>query len=90
MAALCEGTALNLDALSSPGTRVEEHDADRIIANALMATGDPALGLAVGQQLNLGAHAVIGQTFMACADLVEVLDTLVRYGPLLTLSLIHI
>ena len=84
MAALCEGTALNLDALSSPGTRVEEHDADRIIANALMATGDPALGLAVGQQLNLGAHAVIGQTFMACADLVEVLDTLVRYGPLIT------
>ena len=37
-----------------------------------------------GQQLNLGAHAVIGQTFMACADLVEVAGTLVRYGPLLT------
>lgn len=84
MASLCEGTALSLDKLSSPGSRVEENEADRIIANALIATGDPSLGLAVGQQLNLGAHAVIGQTFMACADLAEALETLVRYGPLLT------
>ena len=83
-AALFLNTGLNLDTLSSAGSRVEEAQADQIIANALTATGDPSLGLTVGQQLNLGAHAVIGQTFLACANLMEVLDTLVRYGPLLT------
>ena len=82
--ALFHNTGLNLDTLTSAGSRVEEAQADQIIANALIATGDPSLGLAVGQQLNLGAHAVVGQTFLACANLMEVLDTLVRYGPLLT------
>jgi AraC-like DNA-binding protein len=82
--ALFHNTGLDLDTLTSAGSRVEESQADQIIANALTATGDPSLGLAVGQQLNLGAHAVIGQTFLACANLTEVLDTLVRYGPLLT------
>ena len=82
--ALFHNTGLDLDTLANAGSRVEDTQADQIIANALTATGDPSLGLAVGQQLNLGAHAVIGQTFLACANLMEVLDTLVRYGPLLT------
>ncbi len=81
---LFNNTGLSLDTLSSPGLRIDEVHADQIIANALEATGDPSLGLTVGQQLNLGAHAVVGQTFLACANLLEVMDTLVRYGPLLT------
>jgi AraC-like DNA-binding protein len=81
---LFRNTGLNLNTLSTAGARVDEAQADQLIANALSATGDPALGLTVGQQLNMGAHAVVGQTFLACANLMEVLDTLVRYGPLLT------
>jgi AraC-like DNA-binding protein len=81
---LFHNTGLSLDTLSSPGSRIDELQADQIIVNALEATGDPSLGLTVGQQLNMGAHAVVGQTFLACANLMEVLDTLVRYGPLLT------
>jgi len=82
--ALFRNTGLSLDTLSSPGSRIDEAQADQLIANALEATGDPSLGLTVGQQLNMGAHAVVGQTFLACANLLEVMDTLVRYGPLLT------
>ena len=82
--ALFRNTGLSLDTLSSPGSRIDEVQADQLIANALEATGDASLGLTVGQQLNMGAHAVVGQTFLACADLLEVMDTLVRYGPLLT------
>jgi AraC-like DNA-binding protein len=81
---ICEGTDLSLEALGQAGTRVGESQADKIVANALLATGDPALGLEVGQHINLAAHAVVGQTFMACTDLTEVLETLVKYGPLLT------
>jgi hypothetical protein len=50
--ALFHNTGLDLDTLTSAGLRVEESQADQIIANALTATGDPSLGLAVGQQLN--------------------------------------
>ena len=81
---LFRNTGLGLHTLSSPGSRIDEVQADQIIANALEATGDSSLGLTVGQQLNMGAHAVVGQTFLACANLMEVMDTLVRYGPLLT------
>lgn len=83
-AELFHNTSLNLNVLSSPGSRIDEAEADQVISNALAATGDPSLGLTVGQLLNMGAHAVVGQTFLACANLMEVLDTLVRYGPLLT------
>ena len=83
-AELFHSTSLNLNELSSPGSRIDNAEADQVIANALAATGDPSLGLTVGQLLNMGAHAVVGQTFLACANLMEVLDTLVRYGPLLT------
>ena len=82
--ALFRNTGLSLNTLSSPGSRIDEVQADQLIANALEATGDPSLGLTVGQQLNMGAHAVVGQTFLACANLLEVMDTLVSYGPLLT------
>ena len=77
---LFNNTGMSLDTLGSPGLRIDEVHADQIIANALEATDDPSLGLTVGQQLNLGAHAVVGQTFLACANLLEVMDTLVRYG----------
>ena len=83
-AELFHNTSLNLNELSSPGSRIDEAEAEQVISNALAATGDPSLGLTVGQLLNMGAHAVVGQTFLACADLMEVLDTIVRYGPLLT------
>ncbi len=83
-AELFHNTSLNLSVLSSPGSRIDEAEADQVISNALAATGDPSLGLTVGQLLNMSAHAVVGQTFLACANLMEVLDTLVRYGPLLT------
>ncbi|MEL0006705.1 MAG: AraC family transcriptional regulator ligand-binding domain-containing protein, partial [Luminiphilus sp.] len=82
--AICEGTNLSLEELGQTGTRVGEPEADKIVSNALQVTGDAALGLEVGQQINLAAHAVVGQTFMACTDLTEVLETLVKYGPLMT------
>jgi len=82
--ALCEGTGISVEALINQGARVESGEADRVIANALRVMGDPTLGISVGQQLNLGAHAVVGQTLMACSDLQEVSDTLIRYGQLLT------
>ena len=42
-AELFHNTSLNLNVLSSPGSRIDEAEADQIISNALAATGDPSL-----------------------------------------------
>ena len=81
---ICDGTELTIEHLGQLGARVDASQADRVIMNALTITGDSALGLEVGQKLNLGAHAVVGQTFMACSNLAEALDTVVQYDLLLT------
>ena len=81
---ICGGTELTIEHLGQLGARVDASQADRVIMNALTITGDSALGLEVGQKLNLGAHAIVGQTFMACSNLAEALDTVVQYDLLLT------
>lgn len=77
--ALLEGTALAGDGLAHMGTRVADEDFHQLSVNALTLTGDPALGLRLGERLNLGAHAVLGQAFMTCRNLDEVIQLFERY-----------
>ena len=51
--------------------------------NALALTGDPGLGLQLGLQLNLSAHAILGQAFLTCRDLGQVMDLFLKYYHLL-------
>ena len=81
---ICCGTQLTLPSLAQLGARVDTGEADRLTMNVLTQTSDPSIGLALGQRLNLSAHAVIGQAFLTCSNLAEVLDLLSRYGALLT------
>ena len=81
---ICSGTQLTLPSLAQLGARVSTDEADRLIMNVLAQTNDPSIGLALGQRLNLSAHAMIGQAFLTCSNLAEVLDLLSRYGALLT------
>jgi len=81
---ICSGTQLTLPSLAQLGARVSNQEADRLTMNVLAQTSDPSLGLALGQRLNLSAHAVIGQAFLTCSNIAEVLDLLCRYGALLT------
>ena len=81
---ICCGTQLTLPSLAQLGARVGTGEADRLTMNVLAQTSDPSIGLALGQRLNLSAHAVIGQAFLTCSNLAEVLDLLSRYGALLT------
>ena len=81
---ICCGTPLTLPSLAQLGARVDTDEADRLTRNVLEQIRDPSIGLALGQRLNLSAHAVIGQAFLTCSNLAEVLDLLSRYGTLLT------
>ena len=86
-AQLLLGTSLAETGISGIGPRVNDRDFTRLVKNAFALTKDPALGLKLGLRLNLGAHAVLGQAFMTCQNLAEVMDLFLRYYHLLSPAL---
>ena len=84
---LLAGTSLSQSGISGIGARISDSDFNRLVANALALTGDPALGLALGLRLNLSAHAILGQAFMTCRDLAQVMDLFLKYYHLLAPAL---
>jgi AraC-like DNA-binding protein len=86
-AQLLAGTSLAQTGISSIGARISDADFNRLVSNALSLTGDPTLGLQLGLRLNLSAHAVLGQAFMTCRDLGQVMDLFLKYYHLLAPAL---
>ncbi|MCZ6829584.1 MAG: AraC family transcriptional regulator [Gammaproteobacteria bacterium] len=86
-AALLEGTGLAAAGLANIGARVDEEDFARIVENAYRLTNDPALGLHLGARLNLSAHATVGQAFMTCETLGQVLHFFLKYYHILAANL---
>jgi len=81
---LLAGTSLEQGGLADIGARVKDADFERLIINALRLTGNPALGLELGLNLNMSAHAVLGQAFMTCRDLRQLMELFMRYYHLLS------
>lgn len=84
---LLRGTTLEKAGISGVGARVSDVDFTQIVQNALALTQDAALGLKLGLRLNMGAHAVLGQAFMTCKNLAEVMELFLSYYHLLSPSL---
>jgi AraC-like DNA-binding protein len=84
---LLAGTSLAGTDFASIGARVSDRDFGILVANALRLTGDPALGLKLGLRLNLSAHAVLGQAFMTCRELGQVMELFLKYYHLLAPAL---
>lgn len=84
---LFAGTSLAETGLDQIGARVEDRDFTRLAMNAMNLTKQPDLGLKLGLQLNLGAHAIVGQAFMTCQNLGEVVELFLKYHHLLSSSL---
>jgi len=84
---LLAGTTLAVTGISSIGARISDADFSRLATNAIALTGDPALGLKLGLRLNLSAHALLGQAFMTCRDLAQVMDLFLKYYHLLAPAL---
>jgi hypothetical protein len=78
-AALLTDTSLSEEGLATMGARVSDEDFTRIVNRAYSLTGDRALGLHLGKRLNLSAHATVGQAFMTCENLEQVLDFFLKY-----------
>jgi AraC-like DNA-binding protein len=84
---LLAGTTLVHNGISGIGARINDADFNQLVANAQTLTGDPALGLKLGLRLNLSAHAILGQAFITCRDLAEVMDLFFKYYHLLASGL---
>ena len=84
---LLGGTTLANSGLDGIGARVNDQDFRTLVANAMQLTDDPALGLKLGLRLHLSAHAVLGQAFMTCRDLGQVMELLLKYYHLLASNL---
>ena len=84
---LLRGTTLAETGISGIGARVSETDYAQLVENAFELTRDPALGLHLGLRLNLSAHAVLGQAFMTCQNLQQVLELFLKYYHLLSPAL---
>ncbi|MEH6549419.1 MAG: AraC family transcriptional regulator [Pseudomonadales bacterium] len=88
---LLQGTTLSQTGIGGIGARVSFEDFTCLVHNALDITGDSGLGLKLGQRLNLSAHAVVGQAFLNCKNLQQVIELFQRFyhllAPGLTLSI---
>ena len=78
-AELLADTSLSESGLATMGARVSDEDFTRIVDHAYTLTGDRALGLHLGKRLNLSAHATVGQAFMTCENLEQVLNFFLKY-----------
>lgn len=85
--ALLAGTGLSVSGLAKLGVRVDEEDFSRIVENAYRLINDPALGLHLGMRLNLSAHATVGQAFMTCETLEQVMHFFLKYYHILAAAL---
>ncbi|HCO64103.1 MAG TPA: AraC family transcriptional regulator, partial [Alcanivorax sp.] len=62
---------------AEPALRFEQFQ--RVMAGARDLSGDPAIGLALGRQLTVTAHGLLGYAAISSADLGEALELLERY-----------
>ncbi len=81
---LLKGTSLAVSGVSGIGARISDEDFARLVNNALAVTKNPSLGLDLGLKINLSSHAVLGQAFLTCQDLAEVLDLFLKYYHLIS------
>lgn len=88
---LLHGTGLSQAMFEVPETRMSYEQFALLIRNALSATGNPALGLDVGQRLHLTHMGVLGLALMSSPTIGEALDAALRQvatvAPALTLEL---
>lgn len=84
---LLQGTSLAQTGISGIGARVSEEDFATLVTNAFAMTKDSALGLKLGLRLNLSAHAVLGQAFMTCENMGQVMALFLKYYHLLSPAL---
>jgi AraC-like DNA-binding protein len=78
-----DGSGIPAADLASP-TRLVSHAQElRVLANALAASADPALGLSLGKRMHVSAYGMLGYTLLASRNLGEALRLAIAHPALL-------
>lgn len=70
--------------LDDPEGLISASDTRKLINSTLALTGDPALGLHLGQEIGIEMLDLVGMAVSNAPDLRGALDMMTRYGPLLS------
>lgn len=81
-AAVLDGTGLRVDQLDDPHCRPSPIQYRRIIQNMLALTGDPALGISLGQEFKLSELGILGYAVMSSPTLQASREIYDRYSDL--------
>lgn len=86
--ALLHAVGLDANRLVGADLRVSQAQAADFVRRAIMATGEPGLGILLAEELRLPLHGVVGTAVMSSRNLADALDVLGRFlslrAPLLT------
>lgn len=78
---LFEGIDIGLTDLEDPHAYVSIPVVDQLASRARELTGEPALGIAMGNQMRVSAHGYLGFAAMVASNIREALELAVRYAP---------
>jgi AraC-like DNA-binding protein len=84
---LFRGLELRREDLLEPDATVSIPTAVALIERARALTGEPALGIHLGQRMSVAAHGFLGFAAMSASTLREALALVVRYAPTRTTAL---
>ena len=77
-----DGSGVRAEDLETP-TRLISHAQElRVLANALAASADPALGLLLGKRMHVSAYGMLGYTLLASRNLGEALRLAIHKLPM--------
>jgi hypothetical protein len=74
------------EVLGSPNARLSFIDFHHLIQAVLERCGEPALGLVLGQRLNVSTHGILGCAVLSSANLGKALQFALKYYRVLGLS----
>jgi AraC-like DNA-binding protein len=82
-AALLEGSSVDAAALANLRATIPTAEWEALVVRAIELTGDPALGIAMGETWSLSMLQVVGQLVVSCRTMREALSLFERYRSLL-------
>jgi AraC-like DNA-binding protein len=82
-AALLEGSSVDVAALANLRATIPTAEWVALLVRAIELTGDPALGIAMGETWSLSMLQVVGQLVVSCRTMREALSVFERYRSLL-------
>ena len=87
---LCRGLGFSANDLEAPGFMVSHFEATTVMRRALLAIGNPVLGLELGMRSNIGSRGALALGLLASPTLGEAVHLMLRFpasaGLLLSLS----